>query len=77
MCSSDLERMQALQAKAQDLSAVQVYTVHDFSALIEPEFTARKFLSPGLTWHLCRPPIKELEFEMDVRSVSREMWAKV
>ena len=71
------ERMQALQAKAQDLSAVQVYTVHDFSALIDPEFTARKFLSPGLTWHLCRPPIKELEFEMDVRSVSREMWAKV
>ena len=71
------ERMQALQAKAQELSAVQVYTVHDFSALIESEFTARKFLSPGLTWHQCRPPIKELEFEMDVRSVSLEMWAKV
>ena len=71
------EHMHALQAKVQDLSAVQIYTVHDFSALLELEFKERAFLPPGLTWHLCRPPIQELEFEMDVRGLTQEVWAKV
>jgi hypothetical protein len=26
----------------------------------------------SLTWHYCRPPIAELDFEMDVRGVSLE-----
>jgi hypothetical protein len=26
----------------------------------------------GITWHYCRPPIEELEYEMDVRGVAIE-----
>jgi hypothetical protein len=54
------------------LSGVSVYTVHDIHALLAPLFAARGLLGPGLTWHPCHPPIRELEFEMDVRSVSEE-----
>jgi hypothetical protein len=27
----------------------------------------------GLTWHFCRPPVVELDYEMDVRAVTREL----
>jgi len=46
--------------------------VHDFSALIPTVFKTAGMLSPGLTWHICNPPIQELEFEMDARSVQHE-----
>jgi hypothetical protein len=34
-------------------------------------------LGPGLSWHICRPPIQELAFEMDVRSVRHEIVAPI
>jgi hypothetical protein len=46
--------------------------VHDFSALIPTVFKTAGMLSPGLSWHICNPPIQELEFEMDARSVQHE-----
>jgi hypothetical protein len=27
----------------------------------------------GMTWHYSRPPIVDIEFEMDLRGVAREM----
>jgi hypothetical protein len=72
-----LARMQALRVTPQDVSVVQVYTVHDVAPYIDDEFQKRRLLAPGLTWHLCRPPIQELEFEMDVRGVRQELWAPV
>jgi hypothetical protein len=72
-----LARMQALHVTPQDASVVQVYTVHDVAPYIDSEFRKRRLLAPGLTWHLCRPPIHELEFEMDVRGVRQELWAPV
>jgi hypothetical protein len=30
-------------------------------------------MSGGLEWHFCRPPVVNLEFEMDVRGAAREM----
>jgi hypothetical protein len=27
----------------------------------------------GLTWHFCRPPVVDLDFELDVRGVGREL----
>jgi hypothetical protein len=27
-------------------------------------------------WHYTRPPIEEVEFEMDVRCVRRDLWIK-
>jgi len=66
------ERAQGLQAQWGRLTAAQIYTVHDFSALVPTVFKTAGMLSPGLSWHICNPPIQELEFEMDARSVQHE-----
>ena len=66
------ERAQGLEADWARLTAAQIYTVHDFSALIPTVFHPAGMLSPGLSWHICNPPIQELEFEMDARSVQYE-----
>jgi hypothetical protein len=65
-------RARGLHADWSHLTAAQVYTVHEFAHLIAPEFAQRGMLGSGLTWHVCRPPITELAFEMDVRSVRDE-----
>lgn len=59
------------------LTAAQVYTVHDWHALLGPAFAGAGLTGNGLTWFPCRPPILELEFEMDVRAVGDERVADV
>ena len=66
-------RVDGLGADWRRIGAVQVYTVHDIHPLLEPLFAARGLLGPGLCWHPCRPPIRELEFEMDLRRVGTEL----
>jgi hypothetical protein len=50
----------------------QAYTIHDIGALIGAEIVQPGATPGGLTWHFCRPPIVDLEFEMDVRATARE-----
>ncbi len=51
---------------------VQVYSVHDVSAPIADEVLAPMGVPHGVTWHHARPPVADLEFEMDCRTVSNE-----
>jgi hypothetical protein len=53
-------------------TATQVYTVHDIHAVLGKAILPRTGNGGGLTWHYCRPPIEELEYEMDVRGVAAE-----
>lgn len=53
--------------------STQAYTVHDIGALVGPEIAARGAAQGGLAWHFCRPPIVDIEFEMDVRGAAREI----
>lgn len=55
-----------------DVTDKQVYCVHDIHALFAEEILARAGNAGGTCWHLCRPPIIELEYEMDVRGVAVE-----
>ncbi|HEX9183502.1 MAG TPA: hypothetical protein VF876_09615 [Burkholderiales bacterium] len=64
-------RLRGLGASWDAASVTQVYTVHDFHPLMR-EIAARAGAST-LVWHYCRPPIAEIEFEMDVRGVSAEL----
>lgn len=66
------ERAKALGGDWSALTASNVYTVHDFHPMIGSQFAAAGLTAAGLTWQVCRPPILELEFEMDVRSVDSE-----
>jgi len=55
-----------------DTTATQVYTVHDLHPFLADEIVRRGAARCGLTWHYARPPVRELEYEMDCRGVGRE-----
>ncbi len=52
---------------------VQAYTVHDVHPVIVDELVRRGATRSGLTWHFARPPVVDLEYEMDCRRVLREV----
>ncbi len=56
-----------------DTTATQAYTVHDFHPAMTEELVRRGATRSGLTWHFARPPVVDLEFEMDCRRVGREV----
>jgi hypothetical protein len=55
-----------------DTTAAQAYSVHDFHPVIVDELVRRGAMRSGLTWHFARPPVIDLEYEMDCRRVMRE-----
>lgn len=65
-------RMSAFDAGWRQTTAVQLYTVHDVFPFLESELGRRGALQSGLTWHLNRPPVVDLEYEMDCRRVFNE-----
>lgn len=65
-------RLSALGFAWADTTATQAYTVHDFHPVLADEIVRRGAARSGLTWHYCRPPVVDLEFEMDCRRVCVE-----
>ena len=55
-----------------DTTATQVYTVHDLHPFLPAEIVRRGAARAGLTWHYARPPVRDLEYEMDCRGISSE-----
>jgi len=66
-------RMEEFGFGWKDATAVQAYTVHDFHPVIVEELVRRGATRSGLTWHFARPPVIDLEYEMDCRRVMREI----
>ena len=56
-----------------DATAAQAYSVHDFHHALADELVRRGAARSGLTWHFARPPVIDLEYEMDCRRVLREV----
>lgn len=70
---SEMERrMGMFNATWKDTTAAQIYTVHDVHPHLASEIVPRVGSRHGLTVHFNRPPVQELEFEMDCRRVVRE-----
>jgi hypothetical protein len=65
-------RLAALGFTWSDTTATQVYTVRDLYPFLADEIVRRGAAHSGLTWHFARPPVRELEYEMDCRGVGRE-----
>ena len=55
-----------------DTTATQVYTVFDLYPFLADEIVRRGAARAGLTWHFSRPPVRELDYEMDCRGVATE-----
>jgi hypothetical protein len=66
------QRMAALDVGWSDTTASQVYTVFDLHPFLQDEIARRGAARHGLTWHLARPPVQGLDYEMDCRSVPVE-----
>jgi hypothetical protein len=71
------QRMSAFSGNWSQTTAVQLYTVRDVFPFLESELGKRGTLRPGLTWHFCRPPVVDLEYEMDCRRVHIERVVEV
>lgn len=65
-------RLSALGFGWEDTTETQLYTVYDIHHLMASEIAARGAMRAGLTWHLNRPPIEGLDYEMDCRGVHVE-----
>ena len=65
-------RMAALGGSWGAATAVQVYSVHDIHPFLGDELARRGAARHGVTWHYCRPPVINLEYEMDVRGLPLE-----
>jgi hypothetical protein len=65
-------RMSAFTGDWGQTTAVQLYTIRDVFPFLESELGRRGALRPGLTWHFNRPPVVDLEYEMDCRRVHTE-----
>ena len=67
------QRCTALGGQWAALTAIQVYTAHDIGPMLASEFAPRGLTTLGLHWFPSRPPVQELEFEIDARCVRREL----
>lgn len=65
-------RLRALGFDWSACTATQLYTVHDIHPFIGDELVRRGAMRSGITWHFNRPPVQELEYEMDCRGVPLE-----
>ena len=65
-------RMAELGFGWKDTTATQLYTVHDIHPFLADEIVRRGAARSGLTWHYNRPPVVDLEYEMDCRGVAIE-----
>ena len=65
-------RMAALQFGWTDVTGTHLYTVYDVHPFVGEELVARGAMRSGLNWHFARPPVVDLDYEMDVRRILLE-----
>lgn len=65
-------RISLLRGSWPSTTAVQLYTVHDIHPFLAEEIVRRGAARNGLTWHFARPPVVDIEYEMDCRAVHIE-----
>lgn len=66
-------RMNLLGCGWKDAVTAQIYTVQNVGHLVGELLAARGAAEGGVVWYYARPPVVDLEFEMDVRGAAREI----
>ncbi len=69
------ERLKAMSVAWSDVTQSNIYTVHNIHPLMASTVlpALREAARHGIRWHFARPPVLEIEFEMDMRGVRREI----
>lgn len=70
------QRLVDLEKDWSQVTAVTVYTVFDIYPFIEEDLHSRMGAASlrGLVWHYARPPIVDIDYEMDLRGHAREIY---
>jgi hypothetical protein len=71
VCEEMSSRLAALGFGWADVESTQVYTVHDTGSLVWDELAKQPGATGPIEWHLSRPPVEAIEYEMDLRSPAR------
>jgi len=68
------ERLRGLGADWNEVTAVNVYTIHPLENELRSLLVQKLGLAVqrGIVWHWTRPPVQDIEFEMDLRGVATE-----
>ncbi len=68
-------RLRELQVTWTEVTTVEVYTVHDLYPVLATTLlpALQGAGRHGIRWHYARPPVIEVEYEMDVRGVHHEL----
>lgn len=68
------ERLRGLGGDWSQVTTVNVYTVHPLEQALRSLLVERlgAAVQRGITWHWTRPPVVDIEFEMDLRGVATE-----
>ena len=68
-----MQRLRGLKGLPSDLTTIDIYTAHDAASLIAHAVTPELADSPAeVVWYNTRPPIVDIEFEMDMRATTEE-----
>ena len=67
------QRMAALGKSWADVTDTQLYTIFEIHPHFAEEYIRRGAVPGGLTWYYARPPVQGLDYEVDVRGVSKEV----
>jgi hypothetical protein len=69
-------RLAGLGMRWEQVTSVNVYTANTSAEWLAPELLARmgEDAVHGIHWHLSRPPIIGLDFEMDLRGTMTKLW---
>jgi hypothetical protein len=74
VCEVMTERLRGLGGTWDEVTAVNAYTIHPLDPLMEtlvlPSLPAAQ--RHGVTWHYTRPPVVDIEFEMDLHGVATQ-----
>ncbi|WP_028227372.1 2-amino-5-chloromuconate deaminase CnbZ [Paraburkholderia ferrariae] len=70
----DLEsRFESMGLTWRDVQKMNLYTVHDLLHVMNDELSERRALPIGINWHCVRPPVVDIEIEIDAGRVSRQI----
>jgi hypothetical protein len=65
-------RLELFGTAWRDTTATQLYTIRDVYPFMADEIVRRGVAHAGINWHFARPPVRDLEFEVDCRAVRTE-----
>jgi hypothetical protein len=70
------DRLHGLGADWPDVTAINVYTAQPIDSFLTDTILRQVGAAAihGVTWHLSRPPVADLAFEMDMRGVARRLF---